>query len=286
MTQDITKLSLEELCSEITKIKKENNDELLTEYETFFNKKKEHNELCFKSLYTQIDNEIDTIDLSCIDSTLYDINFISNSITIYEYAIIKKNEAIFNQLFDHFEDTISIDSIGKGGLMIIEMISFIGFSINTIEKVFKKMNPNYISYYRNKIIYIQSLLKNDNMNSQDLYDFYRVLAERVNSNIFNNVTINAYQEYIINNNVDDIEELIQDLRTDLYLNRIYKMIKPKKSDNDYAPTLLYLSIIFYELKKTIEIVNKEDEEDKKNKEEENNLMKQPRIKEIEDDIDI
>jgi len=148
------------------------------------------------------------------------------------------------------------------------------------------MDPNFIAYYRNKIIYLQALLKKEEIDGQNLYDFYRVLGERVRDNIFNKITIGAYEKYILENDIDELEELIQDYRTDQYINRIYKMLKPKKSDKDYGATLLYLSIIFYELRRAIEIIKKEEEEDRKQEEEAKNSLSQNRIEEFTDEKDI
>lgn len=289
---DFLKLSLDELLKTINELKNkekiDEEEETLNQYEEYYKAKMDENTKAFNLLKEQIQKN-NELDFSQINLDLYDINFINkeSNQTIYEFAIFSKNENIFKQLFDKFEDDIAFNSLGKGYFLIIELISFLGFSTETIESVFKKMNPNYIAHYRNKIIYLQALLKKEEIDTQNLYDFYRVLGERVSKNIFNKVTIQAYNKYLIDEDIDELEDLIQDYRTDQYLNRIYKMISPKRKDNDYGITLLYLSIIFYELRKAIELITKEEEEEKKQEEEaKKSLEKQPKIEEVFDEKDI
>lgn len=285
-------MNLIELYKEINSLKQKNDKtneeiELLEKYQNEFNLYTKENTKAFHILKEQIINNVENLDFNQINSDLYDINFVEPNLkqTIYEFTILQKNEKIFTQLFNQFEDTISLNSLGYKYFFIIELISFLGFSSSIIERVFKKMEPTFIAHYRNKIIYLQSLLKKENIDAQNLFDFYLVLGERVEKKIFNSVTINAYSKFIIENDEDDLEELIQDYRTVQYLNRIFKMLKPKKNDPDYGITLMYLTIIFYELNKAIEIIKKEEEEDKKEEEEAKKAVSsQNRIEELPDDV--
>ena len=286
---DFLKLSLDELFKAINELKNiDTEDELLEKMENHYSNKMDENKKAFSLLKEEIEKNND-LNFDEINLELYDINFVDKETkqTIYEFAIFSKNEKLFNQLFEKFENDIAFNSLGKGHFLIIELISFLGFSTEIIESVFKKMNPSYIAHYRNKIIYLQALLKKEEIDKQNLYDFYRVLGERVRENIFSKVVIEAYEKCLLSDDLDELEDLIQDYRTDQYLNRIYKMLSPKRKDNDYSATLLYLTIIFYELRKAIEIIKKEEEEDKKQEEEaKKSLEKQPKIEEVFDEKDI
>ena len=286
INNDFEKLTIGQLYSKINELENNKNRNIeensyLSKIKDRFNLIKEENQKTFSTIKSQIDENKETLDFSGINRELYDINYVESNLkqTIYEYAILNGNETVYNQLLDEFEN-ISFNSIGFRGLMIIELISFMGFTEETINKTFEKTDSNFIAYYRNKIIHLQSLLKKDNINTQDLFNFYRVLSERIKNKIFNSIIINAYTQFIKSDDLDDLEELVQDYRTEQYLNRIYKMMKPKRTDNDYSTILLYLSIIFYELKKTIEIVKKEDEDEKREEEEAKKMIKEDKMSRI------